>query len=399
MGVLGSAARSDTTSTCVSARVDLRSGLIRHSPSQPASVRVTVVVHFTGYLTCFFISAWARHEPPSPDRELPANPIHPFLGTGNIVHQNESQQHLSINPGSNISASSQTSSFRGERPSDVASMTSSAPDQMSEPQQGQATWWPFSLPSVPIPLRKNSGQQGQGSSLTSPFQSLFAQTQWLIPTRAPEEKSEGLETGQPNGSAGGAVTGGDDEEAARARPKPVKDRPRVQWLFDRAQVRKQGWLTEEEMRQQPPRKQTGDTEGQDNDIYVDDDEDHEEAEDENGNRIRRRLKRFDLQINIPRRGKGPFTVSNSKTPGWEQPWTPTAPPRARLRGQDGKEGPNAQGVSLDENENDAYSDTIKALSKKQQRTQTFRTWILQNNAVPLVCLYAHRICLSTKLLF
>ena len=189
---------------------------------------MTILVHLTRYLTYFFISAWARHEPPSPAGEMPTNTIHTFLGTGNIVHQNESQQHLGINVGSNLSASSQTSSIRGGRreASDVASMTSSAPDQMSEPQQGQGTWWPFSLPSVPIPLRRNSFQQGQGSSLTSPFQSLFAQTQRLIPVRAPDDKLEGPEAGQPNGSAGGAITSGDDEETPK--PKSVKDRPRVQ---------------------------------------------------------------------------------------------------------------------------------------------------------------------------
>lgn len=330
---------------------------------------------------------WAKHEPPSPDGELPSNPVTHFLGAANVVHPNDSQHLLSPTSGNpHRDGSSITSSQRGQRQgnSDVASMTSSAPDQMAElNREGQQGWWPFSLPlpPLPLPLRKNS-QQGQASSLTSPFQALFSQP-WLNSSKSSDERMENGDaagpSGQADGSAGGGATGGDEENAS----KPKKDRPRVQWLFDRAQVRKQGLLTEEEMRQ-PSRRLTD--EG-DSPRTEEDETDYTDGEDENGNKIRRQRRGKGMHLNLPRRGKGPFTVSNSKTPGWEQPWSPIAPSQARVRGERGsKEGAHADELddTLDDGNDDLDPSAKLTQTKRQKRSQTLRRWILYNNSVPLL---------------
>jgi hypothetical protein len=262
-------------------------------------------------------------------------------------------------------------------------MASSAPDQLSEAQrEGQTAWWPFSLPlpPLPIPLRKNSGQQGQGSSLTSPFQSLFSQTQWSSGKGAEKDDAEP----EADGSAGAGITGGDDNTEAR----PKKDRPRVQWLFDRAQMRRQGMMTEDELRA-PQRDQneeqaSGSQNGEDSNETAQNK--GEERNDDNPDPPRRRI--GGMNIILPRRNKGPFTVANSKTPGWDQPWAPTTPAQARTRGQRGsKEGSN--GINYDQDEDGSDDPDPAAKSGRLERSRlTLRRWILHNNSVPLVSIYS-----------
>lgn len=270
--------------------------------------------------------------------------------------------------------------------SDVASMTSSAPDQLSEQQQAQVGWWPFTIPALPIPLRKNSGQPGPGSSLTSPFQSLFSQPQWM-PVKGQEEKGDATDNLTAQGSAGGGVATGDEEDNAKLR-SATRDRPRVQWLFDRAQVRRQGWLAEHEIGQQRLSNRDENEANQRPDKGGGQEQEGELTEDENGNRMRRRL-RGNIHINIPRPNRTTFTVSNSRTPGWEQPWEPVAPPKARIRGEKGTEAPpngTDLGSPFREEGEEGEEDLSLSLrqTKRQKRTQTFRTWLLQNNSVPLV---------------
>jgi len=261
-------------------------------------------------------------------------------------------------------------------------MASSAPDQLSEAQrEGQPAWWPFPslpLPPLPLPLRKNSGQQGQGSSLISPFQSLFSQTQWSSGKGA--EKEDGDPEGE--GSAEAATTGGDDVPEGR----PKKDRPRVQWLFDRAQMRKQGLLTEDESPVSPRDQNEEQSSGSQNEgenVAPAPNTDLERNEDSAETPRRRKS---GMNISLPRRNRGPLTIANSKTPGWDQPWAPTIPPQARTRGQgQSKEGVNA--IDFGENGYNDYSDNGDPTGKQREmgrRTQTLRRWILHDNSVPLV---------------
>ena len=256
---------------------------------------------------------------------------------------------------------------------------------MSEQQrEGQPGWWPFSvpLPALPIPLRKNSNQAGQGSSITSPFSSLFSQSQWISSGKGADKEDAEAEA---EGSAGAGITGGGDE-GPEARPKGTKDRPRVQWLFDRAQMRRQGLMTEDEMRA-PPKDQNDEQnsspqDGDETTVQEHGEEEEEERNDANAGPTKRRM-----HINLPRRNKGPFTLANSKTPGWDQPWTPTAPAQARTRGQRGsKEGAN--GISNGQNGYEDDSDDGDPAAKQGQRKigrkkQTLRRWLLHNNSVPL----------------
>jgi hypothetical protein len=257
-------------------------------------------------------------------------------------------------------------------------MASSAPDQLSEAQrEGQTAWWPFSLPlpPLPIPLRKNSGQQGQGSSLTSPFQSLFSQTQWSSGKGAEKDDADP----EVEASAGAGITESDD--SAEARPK--KDRPRVQWLFDRAQMRKQGMITEDEsrapQRDQNEERSSGSQNGEDSNETA---HNEEERNDDNPDPRRRRM--GGMSIILPRRNRGAFTAANSKSPGWDQPWAPTTPAQARTRGQRGsKEGSNV--IDYDQDEDGSDDPDPAAKSGRLERSRLIlRRWILHNNSVPLV---------------
>ncbi|KAG8835601.1 hypothetical protein FRC17_002193 [Serendipita sp. 399] len=342
---------------------------------------------------------WARHEPPSPDGELPiTNPVHHFLGTGNVVMPGDSQPYLSPNPPNDTGSphrdeSSRTSSFRGRQgASDVASMASSAPDQLSEQNRdGQAGWWPFPLTSIPNAIRKNLSTQGPAASLTSPFQSLFSQP-WLGTGKEPSEKVEGAGAAQSSrdsinssARATATVTGGVDSEESPPRSKVLgKDKPRVQWLFDRAQVRKQGWLTDDELRQQGGNRNPPPADEENEEVA---DSDHE---DENGNHAPSHRRPRGMHLAIPRRNKGPFTVANTKTPGWDQPWAPLPPKRARVRAERGtKEGVDSDPLNdalgdIEGNEDEADPSGKSSKIKREKRRQTLRRWILFNNSVPLL---------------
>lgn len=254
---------------------------------------------------------------------------------------------------------------------------------MSEQERdGQPTWWPFSVPlALPIPLRKNSAQAGQGSSITSPFSSLFSQSQW-IPSGKSVDKGDAEVDAE--GSAGAGITGG-SEDAADGRPKGTKDRPRVQWLFDRAQMRRQGLMTEDEMKA-PPRDEQNSSPVEDENTQLGHEDEGGRNEDGAGPQKRR------MHIPLPKRHKGPFTLANSKTPGWDQPWSPSAPPQARTRAQRGsKEGAN--GIDYGQNDyEDVDSDDGDPAGKVNRRgigrsKLTLRRWILHNNSVPLANLF------------
>jgi hypothetical protein len=257
-------------------------------------------------------------------------------------------------------------------------MASSAPDQLSEAQrEGHPGWWPFSLPLPPlhIPLRKNSAQQGQGSSLTSPFQSLFSQTQWSSGKRAEKDDTDP----EADGSAGG-------DDGAEGRPK--KERPRVHWPFDRAQMRRQGTITEDELRASPREQNeehpSGSQDGNENTETAQ--VEGEERNEDNTDTPKRRI--GGMHISLPRRNKGPFTVANSKSPGWDQPWAPTTPAQARTRGQRGsKEGANGVDYGRDEGDSDDPDPAAKT-GKFGRSRQILRRWILHNNSVPLVRVYS-----------
>ncbi|PVG04589.1 hypothetical protein CPB86DRAFT_771277 [Serendipita vermifera] len=256
---------------------------------------------------------------------------------------------------------------------------------MSEPnREGQPGWWPFSLPlpPLPIPLRKNS-QLGQGSTLTSPFQSLFSQTQWITTSKQTQE-SDGLSKNGEDGAAGGS-----GEEGGTSRPRVLtkeKDRPRVQWLFDRAQVRKQGLMTEEEMSRPPPEQAGEDHTDGDEDNDTEHENDQGGSVDDEGNSKPRR-RPGGMHLKIPKRARATFTAANSKTPGWEQPWSPLPPAKARVKGERGsKEG---NGVSFedplnrdDDDEADPAAKSTKG--RRYRRSQTLRGWLLYNNSVPLI---------------
>ncbi|KAG8777964.1 hypothetical protein FRC19_008280 [Serendipita sp. 401] len=139
-------------------------------------------------------------------------------------------------------------------------------------------------------------------------------------------------------------------------------------------------VTEDEMRQQEGGQNVQSNEEEN------EEENYTDREDENGNRVESR-KPKGMHLSIPRRPKGPFTVANTKTPGWEQPWAPLAPPAvARIRGERGtKEGADVDPLNDDGNGNEDNNDPSgKSSKKRQKRRQTLRRWILFNNSVPLL---------------
>jgi hypothetical protein len=265
---------------------------------------------------------------------------------------------------------------------------------MSEPnREGQPGWWPFSLPlpPLPIPLRKNS-QTGQGSTLTSPFQSLFSQTQWIYSGRQTQEPADG-----PPKNAEDSSPGEESPQKPRLLTKD-KDRPRVQWLFDRAQVRKQGLMTEEEM-SRPPRDQAGSDQAEDDDNDTERGNDQQDNTDDEGTSKPRR-RPGNMHLKIPKRTRATFTAANSKTPGWEQPWSPLPPPKAHIKGDKEANGSSYDDPLNREDDDEADPAAKSKNSRRYRRSQTLRGWLLYNNSVPLVRSSFQTVCsVSTHLFF
>ncbi|KAG9053735.1 hypothetical protein FS842_007317 [Serendipita sp. 407] len=257
------------------------------------SNKTTASYQLTGSKKINTAPPWARHEPPSPDGELPiTNPVQHFLGAVNLIQPGDSQSYLS-------------------------------------------------------PVDPNSSRRDESIN---------------------------------SGTRGTETVRADSDEIPPRAKLLTKDKPRVQWLFDRAQVRKQGMVTEDEMRQQEGGQNVQSNEEEN------EEENYTDREDENGNRVESR-KPKGMHLSIPRRPKGPFTVANTKTPGWEQPWAPLAPPAvARIRGERGtKEGADVDPLNDDGNGNEDNNDPSgKSSKKRQKRRQTLRRWILFNNSVPLL---------------
>lgn len=273
-------------------------------------------------------------------------------------------------------------------------MTSSAPDQLAEQQRmEQGGWWPFSipipLPQLPIPLRKNSTEQRQGgSSLISPFQSLFSQTQWLSQDKnadneKPDSPTSDTSTSVPDGHGEGSKSRSAGKERDLEKGRPIR---RVQWLFDRAQVRKQGLMTEDEMRH-PARRSSGDT--NDGNLHENEDQDGDgvqSGEDQDATTPRGK-RTANLRLSIPKKARNIYTSPHSKTPGWDIPWSPAMPARARVKGDNNGGRYNdefANGDHPEDTDDEMDPAAKRKKANRERRKLTLRGWLLHNNAVPLV---------------
>ena len=79
-----------------------------------------------------------------------------------------------------------------------------------------------------------------------------------------------------------------------------------------------------------------------------------------------------MRLELPPIQQSPMTLSQTRTPGWETPWTPRAP-----------------GVSwnVDLDGSDSHEDDGEKLSKWQRRKKRIRVYMLTNTYVPLVRFY------------
>ena len=79
-----------------------------------------------------------------------------------------------------------------------------------------------------------------------------------------------------------------------------------------------------------------------------------------------------LHIDLPPIQQSPITLAQTRTPGWETPWTPRAP-----------------GVSwsVDIEESDSHENDGEKLSKWQRRKKRIRVYMLTNTYVPLVSFF------------
>ncbi|KIJ45287.1 hypothetical protein M422DRAFT_67409 [Sphaerobolus stellatus SS14] len=112
---------------------------------------------------------------------------------------------------------------------------------------------------------------------------------------------------------------------------------------------------------------------------------HEEQSGINQDKLapaRSRSSTLRLQIPLPA-PRGPFTVSHTKTPGWDSPWTPRVPARARIHGSSDPE----LGEMPSRGSSDRSKEELReAGSQQTNRTfrKRFRNYVLTNNYVPLV---------------
>ncbi|KIP12458.1 hypothetical protein PHLGIDRAFT_97789 [Phlebiopsis gigantea 11061_1 CR5-6] len=96
---------------------------------------------------------------------------------------------------------------------------------------------------------------------------------------------------------------------------------------------------------------------------------HGEAAAAGGGDFRPRAHDRRLHIDLPPIHQAPITLAQTRTPGWETPWTPRAP-----------------GVSwsVDIEESDSHEHDGEKLSKWQRRKKRIRVYMLTNTYVPLL---------------
>lgn len=132
----------------------------------------------------------------------------------------------------------------------------------------------------------------------------------------------------------------------------MREKPRAQWLFDRVQVGK--------------------------DEVTDEGHNTENAAEESIHSSKPSTRR-DLRLTLP---KGPFTVAQTKTPGWDTPWAPASPAPVHMRntGQFSQFGEYTSDRNFDPDDLDPSAK--RKLMRRSQRT--LRGWLLHNSLVPLV---------------
>jgi len=95
--------------------------------------------------------------------------------------------------------------------------------------------------------------------------------------------------------------------------------------------------------------------------------------------------KLQLPLPIPR---APYTVSHTKTPGWDTPWTPRVPPRAAIHNSSDPELGRitsrwTSGGNKEESSDDSSPQSRQTFKKK------FRNYVLTNTYIPLVQFSSH----------
>lgn len=320
------------------------------------------------------VPPWAKHEQPVPDEDIFLSPITAYAN-------------------GNSNGNLRSTSSHERMPSDIASFTSSAPEQ--QPHSGN--WWTFTVPRMIKPVISESQGEGRDGSVT------------------------------PTSTSGDH----DLEKAPRRRiskPRPgIKQsgRNRSSWIFGYAlntvasskgkEKRPEDALPEEN---QDTTSSSSEVDAEDRSDQDEDDEDDEEdgehAEEAHDNfdqsagpssvpeRQKRRLRQglshrvssniLRLDLPLP---PAPFTKAQAETPGWDSPWNPrkwiTEPEEAHH--PDRRASTDVGNGDLNRPPLGTYpSRTSEATgrggSKRKRswkrRRRKFRQWCLHNLYVPLL---------------
>lgn len=89
-----------------------------------------------------------------------------------------------------------------------------------------------------------------------------------------------------------------------------------------------------------------------------------------------------LRLQLPLPPEPPFTVSHSKTPGWDSPWTPRISNSTSTR-QGDLENNLADSIGDTSRTKESSDDNVN--EKRKPLRKRVRSYLLHNNSVPLVC--------------
>lgn len=328
------------------------------------------------------VPPWAKHEQPVPDEDIFLSPITAYTAAN----------------GSNL----RSTSSHERMPSDIASFTSSAPEQAPS-----GNWWTFTVPRMIKPVISEShGGEGRDGSVT-PTSTSGDHDLEKAPRRRISKPRPGLKQIGRNRSSwifGYALQTVGSNKGKEKRPEDVLQEENQDHTSSSSVVDAEDRSDQDEDEE--------DEEDEEDDADDDDEEHAGEARDNfdqaagpssvpepQKRRLRQglshRVSSNILRLDLPL-PPAPFTKAQAETPGWDSPWNPrkwlTEPEQAHhpeRRPSAEANGGTLTGPGLGTYPSRTSEATARGGGSKRKRSwkrrrRKFRQWCLHNLYVPLL---------------